>query len=79
MYLPIFQVCLHWERERVKWVYSVLQTELPWTYILLIDIRGPCMDQDFSSKDFMVFLIFACSLHYNDTNKSLLEFFAVLV
>lgn len=64
----------------MKWAYFVLlaaRTSLG--LYSFIDIWHPCMDQEFSSKDFMVFLIFACSLHSNDTNKSLLKFFIVVV
>lgn len=24
MNLSVFYICIHWERERVKWVYSIL-------------------------------------------------------
>ena len=56
-----------------------LKQELPWTCILLINSWGPCMNQGFSSKDFMVLFIFSCSLHYNDTTKSLLKFIMVVL
>lgn len=37
------------------------------------------MDQEFSSKDFIVVFIFAWSLRYNETTESLLKFIAVVV
>lgn len=37
------------------------------------------MDQEFSSKDFLVLFIFAWSLHYNETTESLLKLIVVVV